>query len=409
MILEKKISFIHAADLHLDSPFKGLSDVEETLFQEIRQSTFTALNNLVAAAIKRKVDFILLVGDLFDNEKQSLKAQISLRNAFQELQRHQIEVYLSYGNHDFIDGNIYPITYPDNVHIFSDEQVQSYLYTKENTSLAKIYGFSYERRAVTERKIEEYEKEDTDTPFHIAMLHGSIESNTEHDTYAPFKLGELVEKDMDYWALGHIHGREVLKEKPMIVYPGNIQGRNRKEIGAKGCYYVELSEGKQTIEFISLHAIEFQRATIDLSECETIHQVERAIINQLRELNNFVPQLLDVTLISNHHNIIEWKNEHLLEEMIEIINESFTQQKNWIYVFRCTVKNTSPSSEISLKGEHFLGELTTKLEHFSPIDYLDELFQHKDARKYLEMLTKEDEEMVKKEAYELVIHELMKE
>src|SRR5690625_6803697 len=93
--MKDSISFIHAADLHLDSPFKGLTDIPETVFQDVRESTFTALNQLVQTAIMKQVDFILLVGDLFDNDKQSLKAQVQLRKAFQTLQQHDIDVYLS--------------------------------------------------------------------------------------------------------------------------------------------------------------------------------------------------------------------------------------------------------------------------------------------------------------------------
>ncbi|WP_255488096.1 metallophosphoesterase family protein [Ornithinibacillus hominis] len=409
MILEKKISFIHAADLHLDSPFKGLSDVNETVFQEIRQSTFTALNNLVAVAIKKKVDFVLLVGDLFDNEKQSLKAQISLRNAFEELQRHYIDVYVSYGNHDYVEGNRYPITYPENVHVFPDEQVRSFTYEKDHIPLATIYGFSYERRAVVENKVNQYKKIDEQIPFHIAMLHGSIESNTEHDTYAPFKLGELLEKDFDYWALGHIHKRAVLKENPSVVYPGNIQGRNRKESDEKGCYYVEMVKGKQTLEFIALNAIQYGHVTIDVSECETIHQVEQRITKQLKELDVALPLLVDLELHSNKDTILEWKNENLLQEIVEMWNESFSQQKNWIYIFRYTSKYTNIALPNNMRGEHFLGELTMNVDHFSSASHLTDLYQHKEARKYLDVLSEEMEEQIKKEAYELVLHELMKE
>src|SRR5699024_7263767 len=99
------ISFIHAADLHLDSPFKGLSHLPENIFDAVRQSTFQSFQQLIEIAITKQVDFIVLVGDLFDYERQSLKAQIRLRTAFEELEKHQIQVYLSYGNHDFIHGN----------------------------------------------------------------------------------------------------------------------------------------------------------------------------------------------------------------------------------------------------------------------------------------------------------------
>ncbi|WP_096270366.1 metallophosphoesterase family protein [Paucisalibacillus globulus] len=407
--MEKKISFIHAADLHLDSPFKGLSDINDTLFQEVRKSTFKALDNLVKTAIRKEVDFVLLVGDLFDNEKQSLKAQISLRNAFEELQRHHIEVYLSYGNHDYIKGNIYPITYPENVHIFNDEQVHSLIFNKEDTPLAAIYGFSYENRAVTSKKVYEYKKIDRDIPFHIGTLHGSLESNTEHDTYAPFQLTELINKDFDYWALGHIHKREILKEHPFIIYPGNTQGRNRKETGEKGCYYVELSEGNHSVEFIALQAIEYNQMTVNISNCETIHQVEQAITEEIRNLNPMVPQLLDVTLQSKKTNIIAWKSDHLLEDIIEIINERFQTQNNWIHIFRTSIQETRTLEDSTLMGEHFIKELLDNVEEFPIQEHVSDLFHHKQARVYHDSLSIEEEEQIKQEAHQLIVHELLKE
>ncbi|MEN2767728.1 metallophosphoesterase family protein [Ornithinibacillus xuwenensis] len=407
--MEQKISFIHAADLHLDSPFKGLSNVSETIFQEVRQSTFAALDNLVKAAIERNVDFVLLVGDLFDNEKQSLKAQIKLRNAFQELQRHHIEVYLSYGNHDYIKGNIYPITYPDNVHIFSGEQLSSFLYQKDHQTLAAIYGFSYENRAVTRNRVQEYQIIDSEIPFHIAMLHGSIESNTEHDTYAPFQLGELIDKPFHYWALGHIHKREILKKNPFVIYPGNIQGRNRKETGEKGCYYVEMSESEAEASFIPLQVIQYNSITIDLSACKAIHDIEQVIKDNLAALEAPVPQLVDLTLHSNQSNLIEWKNEDLINEIIDIINDTFENQKNWLHIFRYTIQDGYPLHNSPLKGDHFLGELSSQMEKISVNQIVSELFRHKEARKYIEALANVEEEKIKEEAFQLLTHELMKE
>ncbi|WP_052345883.1 DNA repair exonuclease [Paucisalibacillus sp. EB02] len=407
--MDKKISFIHAADLHLDSPFKGLSDIGETLFQEIRNSTFKSLDNLVKIAIKKRVDFVLLVGDLFDNEKQSLKAQISLRNAFEELQRHEIKVYLSYGNHDYIEGNIYPITYPENVHVFTSEQVQSFIYEKKNIPLAAIYGFSYENRAVTSKKVNEYKKISSNIPFHIATLHGSLESNTEHDTYAPFQLSELASADFEYWALGHIHKRAILKEQPLIIYPGNIQGRNRKEIGEKGCYYVELAEGKHSIEFIPLQAIEYNQMILDISSCDTIHQVEQFITEELQALNPITPQLLEVTLKSKKSTTVGWKSANLIEEIIEIVNERFQNQKIWMYIYRTTIQEIVSIEESSLMGEHFIGELLANVESFPIRDHVSDLFQHKQARVYMDSLSIEEEEQIKNEARQLIMHELLKE
>src|SRR5699024_12717582 len=151
--MSEGIKFIHAADLHLDSPFIGLSDLDEELFENIKESTFTALNNLIEEAIKHQVDFVLIVGDLFDNSEQSLIAQIKLKAAVEKLNTYDIKVYLSYDNHDFTQDNLYHVEYVNNVYIYLDDQV-TYLYQyQSNITIAKIYGAIFEAESVNEVKI----------------------------------------------------------------------------------------------------------------------------------------------------------------------------------------------------------------------------------------------------------------
>ncbi|OZU87913.1 DNA repair exonuclease [Virgibacillus indicus] len=405
----KPISFIHAADLHLDSPFKGLANLPEHIFERLYNSTFTALNRLVDAAIAKEVDFVLIAGDLFDNEKQSLKAQIRLRRAFEELKRHEINVYLSYGNHDFINGNIHPVTYPDNVFIFSDENVSQFIYEKEGRELAVIYGFSYENRAVLTNKALEYTITEPQIPFHIATLHGSIRSNTEHDVYAPFQLSDLTRKNFDYWALGHIHQREILKEDPPIVYPGNIQGRNRKETGEKGCYHVVLSETSSELSFIPLQEIEFQKITIDVSSCNEIHQIESKLQAEIKNRQFQGCQLIQLILHSDQIKLKRWEQDNDLEEIIELVNESFIHHENWCFIYSVKVKIKAAAVDSKIyEGEHFIGELIRHFEETSIQPHMDELYQQKQVRKYIDPVTEEEEE-IKQDARQLLLNELLKE
>src|SRR5699024_9409718 len=136
-------------------PFIGLSDLDEELFENIKESTFTALNNLIEEAIKHQVDFVLIVGDLFDNSEQSIKAQIKLKAAFDKLNTYDITVYLSYGIDEFMQGNQYHVEYHNNVYIYPDEQVTYYTHYQNNKPVDNIYGFSYETRAVNEDIIPE--------------------------------------------------------------------------------------------------------------------------------------------------------------------------------------------------------------------------------------------------------------
>ncbi|AIF42694.1 DNA repair exonuclease [Virgibacillus sp. SK37] len=403
----KQISFLHAADLHLDSPCKGLSYTPSNIFEQIRESTFQALDHLVDAAIRKQVDFVLITGDLFDNERQSLKAQVRLKRAFEKLEEYHINVYMSYGNHDYIKGNIHPVTYPSNVYIFPDEKVSNFTYIRNEEKLAAIYGFSYENKAVLHNKVSEYEIKDETIPFHIGMLHGSIQNNTEHDHYAPFQLSELEGRNFHYWALGHIHKRQILKEDPPIVYSGNIQGRHRKETGEKGCYHVILTENDVEMTFIPLQAIKFTSIKVDVDDCNDIFELEKKLQTKLEQISTEVPALLELTLLSTNEIVKQWYRENLLDEVIELINEPAIVKHNWFYIYKYKGKITSPfKSKNSYTGDPFTGELLHQGDNFPVKSSIGELYLQKKARRYLEALSTEEEETIKQEALELVINEL---
>lgn len=405
--MEKYISFIHAADLHLDSPFQGIANIPKSIFKEIRHSTFTALDHLVLVAIKNKVDFILLVGDLFDNEKQSLKAQIRLRRAFKKLEEHGINVYLSYGNHDYINGNDFPVTYPNNVFIFPSEKVDRFIFQKNNENLAAIYGFSYENRAITENKTNEYTIVDN-IPFNIATLHGSIKNNNEHDTYAPFQISDLLKEDFDYWALGHIHKRQVLRKKPPIVYPGNIQGRHRLETGVKGCYHVKLSTSNIQKKFIPLNTIQFNERKIDVTNCQEIHELESEIQKELQNNKMNTPQLIDLKLTSENELLMKWNDDKHIEDIIELVNETFVHEKTWNYIFNYTVEVQQRKQEEHLyKGDHFLGELIRQFEDVPVHLFLEDLYKHRQGRKYLTAIEDKEKSMIKDKAKQLLVNKLL--
>lgn len=399
--MANSISFIHAADLHLDSPFKGLTTIPESIFPQISESTFHALDNLVKTAIMKQVDFVLLVGDLFDNENQSLKAQILLKKAFETLQSHNIQVYLSYGNHDYISGNIHPITYPENVSIFPNENITSFTFKKNNQKIASIYGFSYENRSVKANKSLEYTIQDKDIPFHIAMLHGTLHGNKDHDPYAPFNLGNLQEKPFDYWALGHIHKREELSYSPPIIYPGNIQGRHRKEAGEKGCYYVQLSKTGADVEFLPLQSIQFEERTIDVSACKTIYEIEEKMLTSLQ--SNSGKTLVHLTFFSEIDNIMTFETDGTLKDLIEIINETLTNEAPWSYIY--TYRIQMDDVHKFHYDDFFVGEIIHSLHELSVTEIATDLYHHPLGRKFLDHLQEED---IKDKAKQFLIHELLK-
>lgn len=402
--MKKEISFLHAADLHLDSPFQGISHAPKEIFADLRESTFTALDNLVTLAIEKKVDFVLLVGDLFDATEQSLKAQIKLRSACEQLQAHHIHVYMSFGNHDYLRGQKHFIAYPENVFIFPDETIQTFFYPKEDEPLAAIYGFSYEGRTILENKAKDYTLSHPTIPFHIATLHGSV-----HEQYAPFLLSDLTEKPFDYWALGHIHKRQRLHESPPIVYPGNLQGRHHKEAGEKGCYYVKLGKNHHALTFKSLHAIRFETYQVQIADCETINDVEDKIVKQLeRESDRTTPVLIQLEIIGQDQRHHHWEQQGYFHDLVAFLNEKYTLEQPWLYLYRTSVTIKQEEDVLKAIGnDHFFDELAKQFTDRSVEDVLAPFDRHTLGRKYVDQLSHQDKREIKEKAKQLIIHELM--
>ncbi|WP_186579186.1 metallophosphoesterase family protein [Aquibacillus kalidii] len=396
------VSFIHSADLHLDSPFKGLSYVPEAIFQEVKESTFISLEKLIRVAIDKEVDFVLMTGDIFDNETQSIKSLTRLVKAFKKLQEEDIHVYLSYGNHDHVNGRLFSFDFPENIHVFESEQVSHFIHYKQGQPVATIYGFSYQERAVLANKTKEYKRE-TNTPFHIGMLHGSIASNKDHDVYAPFQISELVDKNFDYWALGHIHKRQELKEKPPIVYPGNLQGRSKKETGEKGCYYVELTQSSSSLEFIPLQHIRFEAIEVDASECGQIQEVGELLEQVVHQASiNFLKCILMINITVNEE-LVMGEPSIFVEELRDLVND--TDQKHlWAIVQTITLtKKVNYNKDELANGQHFIGEVIRAFDDKQDGKYLQPLHIHRQARKFLEPFTSDERKSINEEAEELLV------
>ncbi|NWO13919.1 hypothetical protein [Virgibacillus sp.] len=260
-----------------------------------------------------------------------------------------------------------------------------------------------------DNKVAEYEIKNPAVAFHIAMLHGSVQSNTEHDTYAPFKISDLREIDMDYWALGHIHQRQIVKQTPPIIYPGNIQGRHRKETGEKGCYHVRLTKNEAQLEFLPLQAIQIKHASVDITACDTVFDMESVLLATLKEMTAVTPQLIDVQLESKYEHIYEWERDGHIEDVIDVVNETLQQFHPWSYIFHFTIYGQTNIDETLYYGNHFIGEMLREAEKQPVQPLLTDLYKQQQARKFLPSLTEEEQQTIKTAAKQLLVHELLKE
>ncbi|MBK8762412.1 MAG: DNA repair exonuclease [Sulfuritalea sp.] len=232
------MKFIHTADIHLDSPLFGLSAYQDAPVDLLRAATREAFTNLVTEAIDEAVDFVVIAGDLYDGSWKDYNTGVFFSREMGRLNVARIPVYLAYGNHDAENDMTKKLSLPANVHAFSSNKPQTYQIPDLKVAL---HGQSFKNAATTTNLAVGYPVP-VDGWLNIGVLHTALEGYSEHASYAPCSLDELVAKDYDYWALGHVHEHAVLKEYPWIVFPGNIQGRHIREAGQRGAMMVIADE-----------------------------------------------------------------------------------------------------------------------------------------------------------------------
>ena len=239
--------FLHAADIHLDSPLKGLAGQEGNAAERVRTATREALDHLVSLAIEEKVDFLIIAGDLYDGDWRDYKTGLFLVGQIGRLNNTGISVYLLHGNHDAESQITKRLDLPDNVHVFGTRKPETFVLGELNVAL---HGQSFRQRDVTDNLVHYYPAS-LSGAFNIGVLHTGLGGMGGHANYAPCSLNDLVNKGYDYWALGHVHQAKVLHEQPHIVFPGNLQGRHVRETGAKGARLVTVEDS----EIVDLAAI----------------------------------------------------------------------------------------------------------------------------------------------------------
>ncbi|GAB6145278.1 metallophosphoesterase family protein [Desulfocicer niacini] len=290
------IKFIHTADIHLDSPLKGLEIHDDAPVDDIRGATRRAFDNLVELAVEEDVDFILIAGDLYDGDWKDYNTGLFFVSRMGRLSRAGIRVFIVSGNHDAASQITKAMPLPDNVTVFGHGKPHSV--TLDDLGVI-IHGQSYGFRAVTDNLAAQYPFCDAHY-FNIGMLHTSLTGREGHESYAPCSLDDLKSKGYDYWALGHIHRRETVSTDPWMVFSGNPQGRHIRETGPKGVNVVTVEDGRVTeVLFHELDVLRWGHCLVDLSECDTpeiVHDTVRQAFEQERDLADGRPLALRLEL-----------------------------------------------------------------------------------------------------------------
>ena len=267
----KKVRFIHTGDLHLGSPLKTVGAISPELRESLHESIFTAFRNIVDAALRYNVDFVLISGDIYDNESRSVRGNRFFSEEMARLDQVSIPVFIIYGNHDPIGQTAEFFRLPANVQVLGANSVETREITDElGRPKARVLGQSYATPREP-RKIYLNYKTPKDGLLGIGMLHTGLSAGA--NAYVPCSPADLKDQTgIHYWALGHIHSPTLVSDSsPLIAYPGIPQGRDVKETGLKGCLLVELeAPNSASIQFIPTSPIIWLNYELSVPPSETL-------------------------------------------------------------------------------------------------------------------------------------------
>jgi len=231
--------FLHAADIHLDSPLRGLAGQEGSAAERIRAATREALEQLVTLAIAEEVAFLIIAGDLYDGDWRDYRTGLFFAAQMGRLNEAGIPAFVLHGNHDAESQITRRLSLPGNVRVFGARAPETFVLEEIGVAL---HGQSFRRRDERDNLVPGY-PDPLDCDLNIGVLHTGLGGMGGHENYAPCALSDLVAKGYDYWALGHVHQFQVLHEHPHVVFPGNLQGRHIRETGAKGAVLATVRDG----------------------------------------------------------------------------------------------------------------------------------------------------------------------
>jgi exonuclease SbcD len=274
--------FIHAADVHLDSPLHKLNTYEGVPIDQFRQATRRAFENLIHLAISAKVSFVLIAGDLFDGDWKDYNTGLYLVSQMKRLHDEKIPVFIIGGNHDAASRITKTLRFPENVKIFSATEPETFFVDNLNVA---VHGQGFASAAIKKDLSKNYPNAVPEF-YNIGLLHTCATGREGHENYAPCSVEGLQTKGYDYWALGHVHAYEVLAEDPHIIFSGNIQGRHVRETGPKGCVLVAVDDsGRTTQSFRSLDVVRWETVDIDANHTKTGYDVIDRLADRIEALS----------------------------------------------------------------------------------------------------------------------------
>jgi exonuclease SbcD len=354
------LKYIHAADIHLDSPLRGLERYESAPVDRLRQATRRALENLVELALTEEVDFVLIAGDLYDGDWKDYGTGLFFTKTVARLREACIRVFIVTGNHDAQSHTTKSLQLPPNVQMLSADRAE----TVELDELGvAIHGQSFWKAKVTDNLARNFPGP-LRGYFNIGLLHTSASGFEGHGRYAPCTVEELVDRGYQYWALGHVHQRQELHTEPWVVFPGNIQGRHARETGPKGCSVVHVEDDRIVkVEHRDLDVVRWQICSVDVSEASLAADVPDLFDEALAQILDQDDSLLYALRVqvkgsSDAHGELHARSEHWTHELR---NRAATVNGE-IWIEKVKISTTARSLDFDADVDGAVGELLACIE-----------------------------------------------
>lgn len=355
--------FIHAADIHLDSPLRGLEQYDGAPVQEIRGAARRALANLVDLAIEQQVAFVMIAGDIYDGDWRDYNTGLFFVEQARHLREADIPLYLISGNHDAANRMTRSMRMPENVTFFSADAPETALVPGLDVA---IHGQSFATAAIYEDLSEAYPVAKSGC-LNIGMLHTCATGREGHDRYAPCSIEGLKAKGYDYWALGHIHTGEILSEEPLIAFSGNIQGRHIRETGPKGCLLVTVNEDQSLeADFRALDVLRWDVASVNISDAQGVDEVLDLVATEIQSSHGkaagrLLALRVELTGQSPAHRDLHAKKHHWTNEIRSI---AIDVGKGDVWIEKVKLRTSDPVARSGPSNipDDAIGELTSLFE-----------------------------------------------
>jgi len=327
---------------------RGLDAYEGAPVEALRGAARGALSNLVELAIEERVDFVLLAGDIYDGAWKDHNTGLFFVREMGRLRQAGIRVFCLYGNHDAENQLDKKLRLPDNVHAFGHQKPGSQIARELGVA---VHGQSFAQKVVDEDLAAGYPEPEPGL-LNIGLLHTGLGGRPGHSNYAPTNIDVLRGKGYDYWALGHIHEREVVSQDPWIVFPGNLQGRHVRETGAKGATLVQY-EGQHilSVEHHSLDLVRWQVLHFQLENLESMDALLERVRDDLDEaLGAAEGRLLAVRIMLDGTSVLHAElsrdPEHVRSEVCALAEEL---APDLLFIERIKINTNAPLDLESLR------------------------------------------------------------